>query len=292
MIIITGATGKLGKLIVEKLLTKLPADKIGATCRNIEAAEALAKRGVCVRQADFEKPETLTHAFRGAKQVLIVSSNASRYGGDPITQHKNAIEAVKLAGAEKVLYTSHMGANLNSKFPPMRDHAATEAILESSGMAWTALRNGFYAESSKDIMGDFYKSFSINAPIDGKINWTSHDDLAEAAAIMICDHQDHQGITEALIGVESLDLSDLASIASSLTGKTVSRSFVSDEEMRDNLLKGGMHEKVIAIFLGLFEASRNGEFAGNNETLFRLLGRPPSKMAPVISQIINSNNDG
>lgn len=128
MIIVTGATGQLGRAIVKGLLRRVPATQVGASCRDPEKAAALAALGVRVRKGDFDDEATLTHAFEGATQVLLVSSNARAYGGDAVAQHRTAIAAARKAGARRLLYTSHMAASAASQFSPMLDHAATEAF--------------------------------------------------------------------------------------------------------------------------------------------------------------------
>ena len=138
--------------------------------------------GVRVRRGDFTTPNTLPHVFEGATQVLIVSSDAMAHGGDALAQHRAAIVAAREAGARRVVYTSHMAAGENSAFAPGREHAATEKMLAESGLAWTSLRNGFHAASGLMMMGDAPQSGLLAAPADGKVSWTAHADLPDAAA--------------------------------------------------------------------------------------------------------------
>ncbi len=281
MIIVTGATGKLGQNIVEQLLKKVPAREIGISVRAPEKATALAERGVRVRQGNFGDPASLRHAFEGASQVLIISSNSS--GEDAVRHHRNAIEAAKAVGARRVLYTSHMGSNAASLFSPMRDHAATEAILEKSGIAFTSLRNGFYADSGIMLMGQGLQTGEVAAPEHGPVSWTAHPDLAEAAVIALTDANRLSGITPPLTGSEALDLDGMAAIASELTGREIKRVTVTDEQHRDNLLSHHLPEPVADLLLGLFAASRKGEFVAVDPTLEQLLGRPPMSMRDVLA---------
>ena len=99
--------------------------------------------------------------------------------------HRTAIEAATAAGVERIVYTSHMGANAASPFAPMPDHAATEAALRDSGVAYTALRSGFYATSGIMLMGRALETGTLAAPEDGPVSWTAHADLAEAAALAL-----------------------------------------------------------------------------------------------------------
>ena len=276
MIVLTGATGKLGRLVAERLIDKMPAEEIGISVRDPEKARALAERGVRVRQGDYQNPASLRHAFEGATQVFLVSSNASATGGDPLAQHRAAIEAAKAVGARRVVYTSQIASSDASAFPPARDHAATEAMLGQSGLAWTALRHGFYAESALMLMGNAPKTGGIDAPVDGKVSWTTHEDLAEADAAILVDEGRFEGPTPPLTGSEALDLGDLAALVSTITSRPVLRRTLTDDELRAKMASRGVPDAGTKIALGLYLASRNGEFAAVDPTLELLLGRPPT----------------
>lgn len=284
MIIVTGANGQLGRAIVEKLVERVPASQVGASVRDPEKAGDLAALGVRVRRGDFADPGSLADAFEGATQVLIVSSNASAYGGDPLAQHRAAIEAASAAGAGRIVYTSHMAASSASLFPPMRDHAATEEMLGQSGLAWTSLRNGFYASSGLMFLGDALKTGMLEVPADGKVSWTTHADLAEAAAILLANEGQYEGTTPPLTGSQALDLADLTAIASELQGQSVHRQTVPDEDFRAKMAARGLPGHVVDIMLGFYLASRQGEFAAVDPALERLLGRRPISMRDVIAE--------
>lgn len=283
--IITGATGKLGEAIVEGLLERVPASQIGVSVREPHKAQALSERGVRVRQGDFTDARSLHHAFDGASLVLIVSSNSLR--GDMVNQHRTAIEAAQTVGCQRVLYTSHMGARLDSAFTPMIDNAATDAILqELSGTAFTSLHNGFYAQSALQLLGGALESGQLIAPEDGPVSWTAHPDLAAAAVLALTQEGELDGITPPLTGSQALDLADIANLASNLTERTITRITVTDAEYRQGLVSYGVPEEQIAVLLGLFAASRQGEFAAVDPTLERLLGRPPMTMRDVLANHI------
>ncbi len=280
MIIVTGATGQLGRSIVERLLERLPADQIGLSVRDPAKAEAFSARGVRVRPGNFDDPTSLHHAFEDATQVLIVSSNST--GKPLLRQHRTAIQAARDVGARRILYTSHMGANPASPFAPMPDHAATEALLQSSGVAFTSLRNGFYADSALMLMGQALETGALVAPEDGPVSWTTHADLADATAALLADEGHLDGITPPLTGPAALTLADLAGIASDLSGRTIQRVTVTDEEYRVNMVAHGVPAAAADMLLGLFAASRQGEFAAVDPTLAGLLGRPPMGMREVL----------
>ena len=285
MIIVTGATGQLGRRIVDQLLARLPAEGIGVSVRDPAKAAAVVGRGVRVRRGDFADPASLPHAFEGASQVLIVSSNARASGGDPIAQHRAAIDAAVGAGARRIVYTSHMAASATSAFPPMHDHASTEAMLAGCGVAWTALRHGFYAASGVALLGDALETGVVEAPVDGKVSWTAHDDLAEAAAIVLADEGRFSGPTPSLTGSEALDLDDLCRLATPPCRTPIVRRTIDDEAFIAGRAARGVPAAAIEIAVGLYRAARNGEFAAVDPTLERLLGRRPKAMAEIMARL-------
>ena len=276
MIIVTGATGQLGRLIVEELLARLPPDRIGVSVRDPGRADDLAARGVRVRRGDFDDPASLADAFEAATQLLMVSSNAAAAGGDPLAQHRNAIAAATAAGVRRIVYTSHMAASAASGFPPMRDHAATEAMLAGCGIDWISLRNGFYAATVPQLIGDAARSGVLAAPADGKVSWTTHADLAAGTARVLADEGHAGGPTPPLTAREALDLADVAAVLSRQAGQAVERRVIADEDYAAQLAGLGFPGPVIDIMLGLFQASRAGEFGATDPTLERLLNRQPA----------------
>ncbi len=279
MIIVTGANGQLGRAIVEQLLAHIPAGQIGVSVRDVEKVQGLKERGVRVRRGDFDDPASLAHAFEGASQVLIIS--VPRLGEQARRQHQAAIDAAKAVGAQRILYTSQMAANPASPFAPAPDHAATEEALRASGVAFTSLRNGYYASSALLLLGNAIETGEVVAPEDGPVAWTAHDDLARAAAITLAKGG-LDGITPALTGSEALDLAGVAEIVSEVTGRPIRRIVVSDEEFRSHLLAHGSPESMVNMYLGYFAASRQGEFATVDPTLARLIGRPPLTLRDVV----------
>jgi len=276
MIVVTGATGLLGGAVVERLLARRPAEEIGVSVRDPTKAAALADRGVRVRRGDYDDAASLAHAFAGADQLLLVSAAAT--GETALRQHRTAIDAARRAGVRRVVYTSHMGANPASAFAPMVDHAATEALLADSGLAFTALRNGFYAASGRMLLGRAVETLDVAAPADGPVSWTAHDDLADAAAIVLTDEGRFEGATPPLTGSAAVDLAGLAAVAAELTGRPITRTVVTDAQYRERL--GPAAE----LLLGMFAASRAGEFAAVDPTLGELLGRPPLTVRDVLAK--------
>jgi len=280
MIIVTGATGQLGSVVVERLLARAPATEIGVSVRDPGKATALAERGVRVRRGDFDDAASMAHAFEGATQLLLVS--AATTGAAALRQHRTAIDAARAAGVRRIVYTSHMGADPTSPFAPMVDHAATEALLRDSGLAFTALRNGFYTASGRMLLGRALETGEVAAPPDGPVSWTAHDDLADAAAIvLLTDEGRFEGATPPLTGAAAVDLAGLAAIAAEVTGRPITRTVVTDAQYREQL---GVPEPVADMLLGLFAASRAGAFAAVEPTLEQLLGRPPLTVREVLAK--------
>ena len=274
MIVVTGATGLLGGAVVERLLARRPAEEIGVSVRDPAKAAALADRGVRVRRGDYDDAASLAHAFAEADQLLLVSAAAT--GETALRQHRTAIDAARRAGVRRVVYTSHMGANPASAFAPMVDHAATEALLADSGLAFTALRNGFYAASGRMLLGRAFETGEVAAPADGPVSWTAHDDLADAAAIVLTEEGRFEGPTPPLTGSAALDLAGLAAEA---LGRPIRRTVLTDAQYREAL-----PEPVAELLLGMFAASRVGEFAAVDPTLGELLGRPPLTVRDVLAK--------
>ena len=289
MFIITGATGQLGSKIVQNLLPLVPSEQIGISVRDPAKAADLEAVGVRVRQGDYEDAASLRHAWEGAKRLLIVSSNASASGGDPLAQHATAIAVAQDIGVERIFYTSQIASSLTSLFPPARTHAATEQMLAQSGLAWTAMRHGFYAESALAMNWRGFASGTLAAPADGKVSWTTHDDLAAADARLMAGPEVFEGPTPPLTWPEAIDLAGLADIAQAVLGKPVTRHLLEDKDMISSAEASGVPSDRIAIMMGYYRAARAGEFAQVDPTLARLLGRPPQLMADFMAARLNRN---
>ncbi|MGC7095732.1 NAD(P)H-binding protein [Amycolatopsis lurida] len=277
MIIVTGASGRLGAQIVDQLLARVPAEGVGVSVRDPARAAELAARGVRVRRGDFTDPGSLAEAFEGATQVLLISTNQA--GDAAVDQHIAAIDAARDAGARRILYTSHQAAAEDSLFAPMRDHAATEQYLAKTGVPFTALRNGFYADTIHHLLGRARETGELVAPADGPVSWTTHADLAEAAAIILADEGRFDGPTPPLTAPAALDLKDVAALLTELTGRTITHVVADDTEWRDSL-----PPERADLLLGMFHAARRGEFGTTGPELENLLGRPATPVRALLSE--------
>lgn len=286
MLIVTGATGRLGTLIVDRLLERVPADRIGVSVRDVRKAAGLAERGVRVRAGDFTEPGSLKHAFEGAERVLVVS--AAIRGDGASTANSAAIDAAREAGARRILYTSHQAASPTSLFPPQRVHAATEEYLEQRGVPCTALRNGFYAATLSHYIGAALETGTLAVPQDGPVSWTAHEDLAEAAAVALTEDGALEGITPPLTAPHALDFADVAEILGRITGRTVTRVVMDDHEWTSAAVAHGMPRPAAEFALTMFTAARKGEFDVVDPTLETVIGRPAKTVHEVLEAVVRS----
>ena len=243
---------------------------------------------VPVEQDRYEADDLIATYARQARDagadVLIVS--ADKLGEEALRLHRAAIDAARDAGASRILYTSHMGARAGSPFAPADQHAGTEADLATSGVPFTALRHGFYAESCLQMVGDGLASGELRTPEDGPVSWTARDDLAEADAAILAGDGGWDGITPPLTASEAVTMAQLAAIASEVIGREVRHTVVSDDDWRDAKIAAGMPALYADMLLGTFRAARRGDFAATDPTLENLLGRPPRTMRDVLAAAI------
>ena len=281
MIVITGATGALNGATVEHLLKLVPADQIGVSVRDVAKARHLAERGVRVRRGSYEDPAALLDSFEGADQVLLVSSNDP--SADGVGLLRVGIETAVAAGARRILYTSHQHTGLDSPFFPARHHAATETLLADSGVAWTSLRNGFYAHSLDWLLGPWRETGVIATPADGPVSWTERADEAEAAAVILAGEQPFDGPVT-LTASAAVTFGEIAGIASEVTGRDIRRVVVDDEQWVADGVAHGTPEPMARLMLGFYLAAREGRFAGVNPLLGDLLGRQPRTVRDLIAE--------
>ncbi len=281
MIVVTGATGALNGATVDHLLDRMPASEIVVAVRDPTKAQRFADRGITVRRGDYADPDSLPGAFQGADQLLLVSS--SDPGADAVSLHRTAIEAAVTARVGRILYTSHQGAAPDTPFGPGRDHAATEQLLAGSGVAWTSLRNGFYAHSLNFLMGPWRETGVITVPADGPVSWTAREDAAEAAAVILASNGAYEGPTT-LTASTAPTFEDIAVIATEITGRDITSVVVDHDQWVAALVAAGQQEFVARFLLGMYQAAHEGYFAGVDPLLGNLLGREPRTVRDLLAQ--------
>jgi NAD(P)H dehydrogenase (quinone) len=280
MIVVTGATGALNGATVDHLLERLPASEIAVAVRDTAKAQRFADRGVEIRHGDYADPASLPAAFARADQLLLVSSNDP--SADAVALHRNAIEAAAAAGVGRILYTSHQGAAPDTPFAPARDHAATEQLLADSGVAWTSLRNGFYAHSLAWLLGPWRNSGRITVPADGPVSWTAREDAAEAAAVILASNGGHDGPVT-LTAKAAPTFTEIAAVASELTGRTIATEVIPADAWVANRVAAGQPEHMARFTLGMYQAASEGFFAGVDRLLTTLLGREPRTVRDILN---------
>jgi len=281
MIVVTGATGALNGATLHHLLQRMPASSVAVAVRDPARAQHFADLGVAVRRGDYADPGTLPGAFEGADQLLLVSS--SDPGADAVSLHRAAIDAAVAVGVGRILYTSHQGAAPASPFGPARDHAATERLLADSGVAWTSLRNGFYAHSLEWLAGPWRETGVIAVPADGPVSWTAREDSAEAAAAIIASGGGYDGPVT-LTAASAPTFQEVAVVASEVTGRDVGRVLVDPDEWVAAQVAAGRPDFVARFLLGMYEAAQEGYFAGVDPLMGVLLGRAPRTVRDLLAQ--------
>lgn len=275
-IVVTGATGHLGRLTVEALRERgVPADSIRALGRSAERLALLAAQDIQTAVIDFDKPETLEPAFAGADAMLLVSSSEI---GQRVRQHRNAIEAAKRAGVGRLVYTSAPHAT-EADLVLAPEHAATERLLAESGLPVTILRNNLYTDSYADQLGIAAATGEIVASVGaGLIASAPRRDYAEAAAVVLTT-EGHEGAVYELTGDVAWTFAELAAVASDLLGREIVYRPVTSEEYRQILLGVGLDEGSAGFVVALDGDIRNGGFAEVTSTLSELIGRPTTPLA-------------
>lgn len=250
--------------------------------RDVAKAERFAQLGVEVRRGDYADPSSPPRAFEGADQLLLVSANEPD-SDKAVALHRTAVEAAVTAGVGRVLYTSHQAAALGSPFGPAHVHASTERLLADSGLPWTALRNGFYAHSLNWLTGPWRETGVITVPGDGPVSRTAREDAAEAAAVILASDGGHDG-PNTLTASAAPTFEEIAEIASELTGNTVKRVVIDEDEWLASQVARGVEERMAGFLLGFYRNARQGGFAGIDPLLGTLLGREPRTARDVLSQ--------
>lgn len=278
-IAITGATGQLGRLIVDKLQAKIPADLIMALVRSPKKAADL---GIAVRPFDYSKPETLGAALDGVETLMLISSSEV---GQRAVQHRNVIEAAKAAGVKRIVYTSLLNAD-SSPLNLAVEHRQTEADLKASGIPHIILRNGWYAENyTGSIPGALAGGAFIGSAGEGRISAASRGDFAEAAVAVLIG-EGHEGKTYELAGDKSWTLAELAAEISRQTGQNLPYQDLSPAAYASALVEVGLPEPLAQAIAGWDADAANGALFHEGSELSRLIGRPTTSLATAVAEAL------
>lgn len=276
---VTGATGQLGRLVVEKLKQKVAADSIVALVRNPAKAADL---GVEARAFDYTQPEILVASLKGIDKLLLISGNEI---GQRLPQHKDVVEAAKQAGVKQITYTSILHAD-SSPLGLAGEHLGTEVAIKESGLTYTILRNGWYTEnytgSAKGAVGA--GAFIGNAG-DGKIASAARVDYAEAAAVVLAG-EGHENKTYELAGDEAYTLTELAEEISRQTGKDIPYNNLTEAEYAGILKSFGLPDGLAEMLADSDTGASKGGLFDDSHVLSALIGRPTTPLAEVLADAL------
>ncbi|GIE96346.1 SDR family oxidoreductase [Paractinoplanes rishiriensis] len=276
-IVVTGATGHLGRLVIESLLAKgVPAAEIVGLGRQVDR---IADLGITVRQVSYDDRDALTAAFTGADKVLFISGSEV---GRRIPQHTNVVEAAKAAGVGLIVYTSAPKAD-RTDMKLAAEHLATERLLAASGLPHVILRNGWYIENYSVAQALAHGLFG--AAGDGRISAATRADFAEAAASVLAG-EGHAGKVYEL-GGEPFTMAQLAEVISRESGQPVTYTDLSPEKYIEVLVGAGLPQPYAEILADSDRAASGGALEVPRADLENLLGRPVTPLAAAIRAAIH-----
>lgn len=282
MIAITGASGQLGRLVIDELLTTTPASEITALVRTPESVSDLAERGITVRQADYNEPGTLIEALKGIKKLLLISSSEV---GQRAQQHQNVINAAKENGIELIAYTSILHAD-TSPLGLAEEHRATEAMLSESGIPFALLRNGWYSENyTAGIPAALQVGTLYGCAGDGLIASAARADYAAAAAkVFTMDNQ--SGKIYELSGDKAYTLAELAAEISQQTGKEIGYVNLPEADYASALEQAGLPAPLAHMLADSDTGASQGGLYDKSQTLSGLIGRPTTPIAESVKEAL------
>lgn len=283
MIAVTGATGKLGRRVVDGLLELMPAAEIVAAVRTPAKAQDLADKGVQVREADYDKPDTLRTAFAGVDKVLLVSG--SDLGADRVAQHQAVINAAQAAGVQLLAYTSELHAD-TSPLKLAAAHKATEQNIRSAGVPWVFLRNGWYFENQTAMLGPALEHGAIlGCAGDGQFGSAAIADYA-AAAVAVLTQPGQEGKVYELVGDTSYTLSDLAAEVSEQSGKPVAYHNLPLQGYVDALAGFGMPAFMAYLLADAEQGAAQDALNSPSRDLHMLIGRSTGTLKQAVADAL------
>lgn len=273
-IAVTGATGKLGRLVIEGLLEAQPAKDIIAIVRDEAKAADLTQAGMEVRVADYDDLAALEVALAGVEKLLLISSNEV---GRRFPQHKNVIDAAKAAGVKHLIYTSALKAP-TSPLILAPEHKATEEYLAASGLAYTVLRNGWYTENYAQTVETAKQTGTVVAAAgEGRVASASRADYA-AGAVAVLLGEGHEGKAYECSGDYAWDYNELAGAIADILGKPVVYQPVDVQTMIQILKGAGLDENTAGFIAALDENTAAGVLSECSGELSALIGRPTTPL--------------
>ncbi|MCM3567709.1 SDR family oxidoreductase [Neobacillus mesonae] len=281
-LLVTGATGKFGTMVVKKLLETVPASDLAVSVRKPEKAEWLKALGVDVRHGDFDVPETLDKAFAGVDRLLIISADGDNE--TRIRQHTDAVAAAERAQVKFIAYTSLANAKESTMFLAPPHQAAEEAIL-NTGIPYCFLRNNWYLENEiGSIQGAMAGAPIVTAAGSGRAGWALKQDYAEAAASVLTGEGHENKIYE--LSGKLLTHEELATAIGTVLGKEVLVQQVDDNGYAENMKAAGVPEFIIPFLVNVQRGIKDGALEVESNDFEKLLGRPATPVHEALTQIV------
>lgn len=272
---ITGATGQLGRIVVEKIKEKVENDHLVVLVRTPQKA---AELGLEARTFDYEKPEV--EALKGIDKLLLISGNEI---GKRLEQHTKVIEAAVKAGVKLIVYTSLLRAD-NSTLSLAGEHFGTEQAIKASGIPYVILRNGWYTENLTGSLSETIASGVLYGSAgDGKTASATRADFAEAA-VAVLTTEGHTGKVYELAGDEAYTMSELAAEIARLSGKGVTYQDLPVEEYVAALIGAGVPEMWAQFYGGTHVSTKHGDLYDGGHQLSKLIGRPTTPLYKELTQ--------
>ncbi len=290
MILVTGATGQLGKHVIHFLLQQgVSPDAIAALVRDEAKAGGLKEKGIQLRSGNYNNYDSLVNAFTGVERLLLISGNDI---GNRSAQHANAVKAAKAAGVKHILYTSFERKNETASSPiafVAQSHIDTENAIRASGIPFTIFRNTLYMDFVPVFLGDKVLETGVYWPAgDAKAAVATREDMAEAIANVLTT-EGHEGKEYVIANTESVSFGEIASIIGKAAGKEITYTSPSQDEYKAALTNACVPADYVGLFAGFAEAIKQGEFATTHTDLETLLGRKPVTAAAYLQQVYSAN---
>ncbi|WP_131114507.1 NAD(P)H-binding protein [Lichenihabitans psoromatis] len=284
-LLVTGASGQLGRLVIDDLLATGPSINVEAIVRDAGAVAALTARGVAAKIADYSKPETLDAAFAGVDRLLLISSNAL---GERVEQHRNVIAAAKRAGVTLLAYTSVLHAD-TSALALAEEHRQTEALLRQSGVPFVILRNGWYTENyTASIPAALAHGVMLGSAGHGRIASASRADYAAAAAAVLTATVPQDGRIYELAGDDAYTLAQFAEEVAHVSGQAVVYRDVPEAEYKGILVGAGLPDPIASLLSDSDAAAANDALFDDGRQLSALIGRPTTPWSETIAAALKA----
>ncbi|WP_406218571.1 SDR family oxidoreductase [Streptomyces decoyicus] len=281
-IVVTGATGALGRLVIEELLKRTAPDEIVAVARDRAKAAGLAARGIGVEVADYSRPETLQGVFASGDRVLFISGNEA---GRRLTQHRAVIDAAREAGVALLAYTSVLGGP-SATFSIAEEHVATEQALLASGVPYCLLRNGWYHENYTGALATTLRTGAVvGSAGEGRVATAARRDYAEAAAVVLTG-SGHENTVYELSGDTAWTMAEYAAEVSRQTGRQIPYRDLPQERYVALMVEAGVPALGAQMVADADAGIARGELAATPGELSGLLGRPTTPLAEAITEAL------